>query len=412
MTSVPHVAVIAYACAPDEGSEPGAGWVCARLAARLGKATVVTRANNRASIEAAVSEDREGIDFLFVDLPAWMSFWKRGQRGVRFYYLLWQLAAVRALRKEAPARGYDWVWHVTLANGWIGSLGFLVPGRFVYGPVGGAISVPTRLWPELGTRGVLYELARTTVRGGARYVNPVARMSWRCADVILAQNPESRDWFPRRHRSKIAVFPNVVLPSQMIETVSSERPAGSRGSHRTALFAGRIHPLKGLALAVRALVYAPDWRLVLCGAGHDESRLRELATGLGVADRVEFRGLLPRARLQELMRREADAFLFPSLHEMAGWAVGEALAAGLRVICFDRGGPPVLIAGAGQVVSLRGSRDEIVRRLAAALCWEDGAARARALKRSRDWGFEERLAVLHRALEEAGIPVAHLKEAA
>lgn len=43
-----------------------------------------------------------------------------------------------------------------------------------------------------------------------------------------------------------------------------------------------------------------------------------------------------------MMREDADVFLFPSLHDEGGWVVGEALAAGLPVVCIDRGGPPAI----------------------------------------------------------------------
>ena len=46
------------------------------------------------------------------------------------------------------------------------------------------------------------------------------------------------------------------------------------------------------------------------------------------------------------MATAADVLLFPSLREEAGWVVVEALAAGIPVICLDRGGPPVLAGNA------------------------------------------------------------------
>ena len=36
----------------------------------------------------------------------------------------------------------------------------------------------------------------------------------------------------------------------------------------------------------------------------------------------------------------ADAFLFPSLHDSASFAVAEAVSLGVPVVCLDRGGPP------------------------------------------------------------------------
>src|SRR5919106_4757910 len=91
-----HILAIAYACDPSQGSEPGAGWMWSRLLSRLGRTTVITRKNNREPIEVALSSTPEAplLDFVYVDLPAWARFWKRGKRGTRVYYLLWQFAAL------------------------------------------------------------------------------------------------------------------------------------------------------------------------------------------------------------------------------------------------------------------------------------------------------------------------------
>jgi glycosyltransferase involved in cell wall biosynthesis len=67
-----------------------------------------------------------------------------------------------------------------------------------------------------------------------------------------------------------------------------------------------------------------------------------MARSLGVADRIEFLGWVPREQLRALMAERADIFIFPSLHDDAPFAVAEALAAHVPVVCLDRGGPPVL----------------------------------------------------------------------
>ena len=107
----------------------------------------------------------------------------------------------------------------------------------------------------------------------------------------------------------------------------------------TALFAGELLPLKGVALAIRAIARAPGWRLLVCGEGRDENRLRQTARRLGVEGRVRFLGQRPRNEVLRLMAEEADIFLFPSLHDEGLMVVAEALTVGLPVVCLDRGGP-------------------------------------------------------------------------
>jgi glycosyltransferase involved in cell wall biosynthesis len=334
----PRFLVFAYACEPGKGSEPEAGWIWSRMLARIGEAWVITRRNNKEVIDRYIDEiqEKENLHFVYVDLPGWARVWKRRNRGARLYYLLWQVAALsraRGLRRQVDI---DIVWHLTWANAWIGSFAAFVPKPFVYGPVGGGVAMDLKFAPVLGVRGTLYELARTVARSVARYANPLARLAWRRAELVLVQNRETLAWLPSRHRRKAVMFPNVVLDREPV--------SGSRSRPQpplTALFAGRLVPLKGLALALRALALLPDWRLTVCGQGPDERRLRRLAGRLGIDDRVEFLGWVPRPEVHSLMRR-TDVFVFPSLHDEGGYVVAEALAEGLPVVCLARGGPPLI----------------------------------------------------------------------
>jgi hypothetical protein len=57
---------------------------------------VITRSNNRDVIESElVRSPHPSMNLVYVDLPRWARSWKRGQRGVRLYYFLWQVAALR-----------------------------------------------------------------------------------------------------------------------------------------------------------------------------------------------------------------------------------------------------------------------------------------------------------------------------
>ncbi|MDR7551275.1 MAG: glycosyltransferase, partial [Armatimonadota bacterium] len=232
----------------------------------------------------------------------------------------------------------------------------LVPGRFVYGPVGGGVRVPWRLARYLGLRGIAYEAVRELARLLGRYLNPLARLAWRRADVILAQNPETVRWLPRRHRARAHVFPNALVALDELPPPPGPRTA----TDRVALFVGRLLPWKGGAIALEVIARAPDWRLAVIGDGPDRRRLERLARRRGVAERVEFRGWQQRDEVWRVMREEASILLFPSLHDEAGWAVVEALSNGLPVLCLDHGGPPVVAhAACGPAGSARTARTVI-----------------------------------------------------
>ena len=81
-------------------------------------------------------------------------------------------------------------------------------------------------------------------------------------------------------------------------------------------------------------------RLVLAGKPGDfTGELKALAQRLGVADRVEFRGMITQEeKLQSY--RECIAYVQPTLYEGFGHALAEAVACGASVVSASRGAVP------------------------------------------------------------------------
>ena len=394
-TQRPRIIAFAYACAPGRGSEPGAGWIWSRMLAHVGEVHVVTRTHYRNSLEAAARRlpSSERPTFHFVDVEP-LGSWCKDSQGLRTYYPIWQAAAVRLARQLHRSEPFDLAWHLTWANAWMGTLAPLVDVPFVYGPVGGGVGFPWRLAGELGARGTAYELARSAGRGVGRHLNPMARLGWRRASLILTQNRETVDWLPSRHRDKAHVFPNVTLDTP------GHRRVVARDRAPTALFAGHLRPLKGVTLALRAIAALPEWQLLICGTGSDELRLRRLAESLGTEERVTFKGWLDRTELGRVMTEDADVFLFPSLHDEGSWVVAEALHHDMPIVCLDLGGPAVLAQGFGFAVDPNRPRDAVVADLASAT-ERAFHERSNGSKSVRDFGLQSQVSALEELLEEA-----------
>ena len=103
----------------------------------------------------------------------------------------------------------------------------------------------------------------------------------------------------------------------------------------TAVFLGRIYPVKGLPMLVEAWARArpPGWRLIIAGpdeAGHRrEVEAAVVAHGLGEA--VSFPGAVSGAAKTALLQ-SADLFVLPSHSESFGMALAEALSHGAPVL--------------------------------------------------------------------------------
>jgi glycosyltransferase involved in cell wall biosynthesis len=130
-------------------------------------------------------------------------------------------------------------------------------------------------------------------------------------------------------------------------------PAASRPPAAPPQFAfvGRLVPLKGSELAVRAFALATarglDARLLVVGEGPSAAPCRRLVEELGLAARVEFRPFQNAARLAEVYR-DSWALLFPSQwEEPFGIVVAEAMACGCPVVASAHGAPPDLVGDTG-----------------------------------------------------------------
>jgi glycosyltransferase involved in cell wall biosynthesis len=397
------IVAFAPACNPLRGGETGTGWLWSRMVASLGEAWIITRPRNRRAIEEVLPTvpERDRLHFIYLDVRWWPKSWQKQKVRSIIDYLLWQPVAMREARRLHRDIQFDLAWHLTFANVWLGSLAGWTGPPFVYGPVGGGVGAPWRLLPSLGTRGAAFEIFRAMGRMAGRYLNPFARVAWSQARIILVQNRETRGWLPRGHQAKAWLCPNPVLDESFPgPTAGGEAARSGSPGHGgpTALYAGRLVPLKGIPLALRAMAKLPEWRLIVCGKGRDEERLRRLARGFGVDDRVEFRGFVPRSELMRFMREEADVMLFPSLHDEAGWVVAEAEASGLPVVCVDRGGPPVLGGRAVKVTSARGTASALARELERAR-----AAGRTDPERGNRWTLPARTDQLRDILTRAGL---------
>ena len=94
---------------------------------------------------------------------------------------------------------------------------------------------------------------------------------------------------------------------------------------------GALIERKGQRFAIQALAQVPGAILVLAGAGPEEAKLRDLAAGLSLTERVRFLGAVPHSDLPVVLSA-ADLFVLPSASEGLANAWVEALACGTPVV--------------------------------------------------------------------------------
>jgi glycosyltransferase involved in cell wall biosynthesis len=214
------------------------------------------------------------------------------------------------------------------------------------------------------------------------------------ATTLLFVTEDLRQRFLRLVASPLAerAHARSVVQPMGIEPWPEDRNVGAAAGPKeaqhpcTVLFLGRLVPIKGVDVAVRAVGQLPGATLVVAGDGPERERLEALARRLGAP--VRFVGFVEGERKQRLLR-EANVFVSPSrpVHgrtEGAPPAVLEAMDAGLAVVASRSGGLGELIDHGGTGLLVKPGDPGALGRALAQVCGEP-ALRQRLGAAARQW---------------------------
>ncbi|HTB90535.1 MAG TPA: glycosyltransferase [Steroidobacteraceae bacterium] len=184
-----------------------------------------------------------------------------------------------------------------------------------------------------------------------RLYNQVDRLTLRSADRVVsvcqAFAPKLIEFGVKSAR--IRALHNAAVPIASIS--EPDRSAlldqlGIRRGERVILSIGRLSREKGHADLVRAAgnlgSILGEWKLVLVGAGPEQSALERLATSVGIRDRVVFAGHTASvARFYSI----ADVFVLPSHSEGSSNVLLEAMMARVPIVATSAGGNGEIVLG-------------------------------------------------------------------
>jgi glycosyltransferase involved in cell wall biosynthesis len=163
------------------------------------------------------------------------------------------------------------------------------------------------------------------------------RYMWKSASAIRVVNhvevPEllKRLGIPESH---IIVTPCFYLDFEVFKPMELPKTG------KKVIFTGRLVPNKGIIELIQAfrlvVDVVADAELMIVGDGILKEKLVNLTRELGIADRVEFKGMVPHEDIATC-NNQCDIFVFPSYNEGAPRSVGEAMACGLPLITTNIG---------------------------------------------------------------------------
>lgn len=338
-----RVLMLAYACSPYRGSEPGVGWQRAVEMAKHFEMWVITEEREFSyDIARYLSNNGpiENLHFRFV--PRIIASEKAIQRLSElrplyyFAYNLWHRRAYRLAHDLCKEVRFDLVHQSTMC-------GFREPGRlwkldapFIWGPVGGTQNYPWRFLPRAGFAIALKEGVRSILNLYQMRFTGRVRKASKEAGALLTANPAGQRDFKRFHGVDSVCMLDVGVNSVV------EKPRRYQGRQRPLhlLWSGSLEYRKALQLLLEALAELPEcvkYELRILGKGPRQKAWRRLARRLGVENHCTWLGWLPH---DEAMKQNtwADVFVFTSLRDTCGTVVLEALSHGLPVICLDHQG--------------------------------------------------------------------------
>jgi glycosyltransferase involved in cell wall biosynthesis len=336
------ILVSAYACEPLKGSEQGVGWNWVMQMAKNNYIHVITRSNNKEFIELHLPQSVvHNITFHYYDTHPIIKKLKNKAKGLYFYYFFWQLGITPVIRTIIEKKNIDYSMHLTMGSIWMPTFlpFFKIP--FIWGPLGGGECVPKPFVNDFPIKQRIVQRVRYWLNATS-FLNPFIVYPSKKAVAIIARTKNTAEVIPSKYQSKTQVMLETAMESEVFRY---EKKNQFKNKELTKLIiTGRLVPFKNVICAIRAMTYLePDYNihLTIIGSGPEKERIENEIGKRNLNEKVSFISEMKRSGvLNEL--RNSDIYLFPSLREGGTWALMEAMAIRLPVICLNWTGMEII----------------------------------------------------------------------
>jgi glycosyltransferase involved in cell wall biosynthesis len=259
----------------------------------------------------------------------------------------------RRFRQDLLGRRFDIVHRLTPMSPTLASpFAGWSPIPYVLGPVNGGLA-----WPQaFSTERRRERDWLTHVRAVHKHL-PYYRSTYANADVILAAFEHTMKDLPASALPRMINFPEVGFDPEIFFPPAADAPR-----RMDVLLVGRLAPCKLPEVVVRAFASRRrlrDHRLIIIGDGPERPRVDALIRQHDLQGCVEIRGQLSHREVARCMRG-AGILAFPSIKELGGNVVVEAMACGMACVVTDYGGPGALVDGERGVKVSLGNVDQLV----------------------------------------------------
>lgn len=333
------ILLLAYACEPNRGSEPGIGWHWAiNLASDQTKEIhVLTRTNNKNAIENYLKDNPiNNLFFHYYELPTFFVWAKHHFMPINIYYALWLWRSSNLADKMNRTFNFDMAHHITFGVFRDASFLYKLKIPYIIGPVGGGDTIPNSLTKLLSLKNRIHENIRLYYNQ-ISLLNPFLIKTFDNASLILTKTGETA-MLLKRWSNKTSINLEIGI-DKIIEQAEFR-------VDKTFLYVGRFTYLKGIKLILMAFqkysLENPNAKLIMIGKGEMEQYIHKFCFENNLHNNIQ---IIPWLKQEELKQyyMSCKALLFPSLHDSSGNVVLEAISYGTPVICLDCGGPTTVL---------------------------------------------------------------------
>jgi glycosyltransferase involved in cell wall biosynthesis len=360
------ILVSAYACEPLKGSEQAVGWNWVLQMAKSNEIYVITRANNQQVIEENLPKDvADNVAFYYYDAPVFIKKLKKKDKGLYFYNFVWNIGLLPLAKRIIREYQVDYTMHLTFGNIWMPTFLPLLKVPFIWGPIGGGEGIPvsfikTMPFKQRIVQGLRYLLKATTI------LNPFIFLSSFKSVAILARTQNTVDIIPFCFRSKV----RLILETAIEEYVFAYKKRKNDTNTVQMIISARLIAIKNIPTAIKSLKYIPadkKYHLTIIGTGLEKNTIEEEIQKNNCGDKVTIIPFMPRQEALKVIE-ESDIFLFPSLKEGGSWALMEAMAIGLPVICLNWTGMAISTDDTCAILLPVTNPEQMPKDMAAAIC--------------------------------------------
>lgn len=329
------ILISAYACEPNKGSEPEVGWQWIYQLSNYYEIWVLTKGNNKDTIDTYIKNNKieiNNIHFIYVDLPKSLTFWKKGNRGMRLYYYLWQKKAL------SIAKQYHNIYNFKLAHS-ITFVSYTQP-CFLYKlniplfwTIAGGENISKKIKYPLTFKERTYEIIRKIGQKKTMFSLATNKM-FKYSNCIFATTYETFNRIPKKYRNKVIITSAIGIKNK--QKIKNE----VNDDKVRVLLVGKFIYLKGMDIGVKAILKIAEKcnnvYFDVLGNGKYLNKCKKIVNGK-YNNRINFIEKIEHDKMYDFYK-EHDILINTALRDSGCFVVMEAMSVGVPTVCINTGG--------------------------------------------------------------------------